>query len=97
MSCAPAQWNRRREASARLVPLECGCRDLWTCRCEPNASPTAMVVDAWADTLVAILASGMVPGLPPPPVLRALWNRGGADRVLAEELHAGYAGRDDTR
>lgn len=26
-------WKRRRAATKRLVPLACGCRDPWLCRC----------------------------------------------------------------
>jgi hypothetical protein len=32
----PAQLRRRREASYRLPPLDCGCRDPWPCRCRPR-------------------------------------------------------------
>jgi hypothetical protein len=44
------------------------------------------MIDAGRDAALHILAHGNVPVLKFE-VLRALWRRGGADRVLAEQLH----------
>jgi hypothetical protein len=44
-------------------------------------------IDGYRDAATHILADGVCPMLPLE-VLRALWHRGGADRALAEELHA---------
>jgi len=49
------------------------------------------MVDAGRDAARDILATGQVPLLEFE-ILRALWRRGGADRVLAEQLHAATGG-----
>jgi len=85
-----AQLRRRRIASQRLVPLDCGCPDPWPCRCTQPAL-SARMVDAGRDAARDILATGQVPLLEFE-ILRALWRRGGADRVLAEQLHAATGG-----
>ncbi|TDO16929.1 hypothetical protein EV580_0093 [Mycobacterium sp. BK086] len=77
--------RRRRDAEYRSVPLDCGCRDPWPCRCnEPQLSERW--VDAGRDAALHILAAGEIPRLELE-VLRALYRRGGADRALAEMLH----------
>lgn len=84
------QLVRRRTAAARSVPLDCGCRDPWRCTCtEPPLS--RVVVDGWRDSAVHILSAGLLPRLPIE-VLRALYRRGGRDRVLAEMLHDAIGG-----
>ena len=84
------QLARRRAATARSVPLDCGCRDPWRCSCtEPSLS--GVVVDGWRDSAVHILAAGLLPRLPLE-VLRALYRRGGRDRLLAEMLHHAIGG-----
>lgn len=81
-----SQLNRRRGSAARSVPLDCGCRDGWVCRCtEPPLSDQAL--DGWRDAARHILAAGKTPALPLE-VLRALYRRGGDDRALAQELHS---------
>lgn len=82
-----SQASRRREAAWRSVPLDCGCRDGRTCKCtEPPLS--ARAIDGWRDAALYLLEhSGKTPLLPVE-VLQALWRRGGADRALAEQLHA---------
>lgn len=84
-------WNRRRSAAQRMVPLECGCQpDPWLCRCtEPPLSD--MAIDGWSDAARHVLAVGRMP-LVPLEVRRALYRRGGADRELAQTLHAGCGG-----
>lgn len=85
------QLSRRRAASQRLVSLDCGCKDSWTCRCtEPPLSEHA--VDGWRDAAQHLLDRGETPVLPIE-VLRSLYRRGGSDRVLAEHLHQLSDGR----
>ena len=81
----PRPWRRRRAASWRLVPLDCGCRDPWPCRCTSPALSDA-ALDGWRDAANHVLAGGLTP-LVPIEVRRALWRRQGADRLLAERLH----------
>lgn len=86
---APQDWlsrmKRRRGATHRLPPLDCGCRDPWPCRCtEPPL--TEQRIDAAREAALHILANGQVPLLQIEE-LRALYRRGGNDRALAEELH----------
>lgn len=83
--------NRRRVAAAqRVVPLDCGCPDPQRCRCtEPPLSDLA--IDGWSDAARHLLAAGRMP-LVPLEVRRALYRRGGAERKLAETLHAGCGG-----
>jgi hypothetical protein len=79
------QLKRRRDQANRSVPLDCGCRDGWTCRCtDPPVSERAL--DAWRDAAEHVLETGRTPLLPLE-VRRALWRRGGHDRQLAELLH----------
>lgn len=86
-----AAWKRRHAAAHRSEPLDCGCRDPWTCRCtEPPLSDHA--IDGWRDAALRLLFDGQVPILPLE-VRRALWRRGGPDRVLAEQLHQACGGR----
>ena len=87
-----SQLERRRDAKNRSVPLGCGCRDSWTCRCydtEPPLSDHAL--DGWRDAALKVLFNRQVPLLPIE-VRRALWKRGGPDRVLAERLHEACGG-----
>lgn len=85
-----AAWKRRREAARRVAPLDCGCPDPWPCRCtEPPLTDAAL--DGWRDAALRILFNGQLPLLPIE-VRRALWKRGGPDRVLAEQLHAACDG-----
>jgi hypothetical protein len=72
------------------VPLDCGCRDPWLCRCtDPPLSDHQL--DCWRDSALHILRLGNTPLLPIE-ARRALWRRGGADRVLAELLHDACGG-----
>lgn len=81
-----SQLELRRQAANRSVPLDCGCRDSWLCRCtEPPLSDPQL--DSWRDAAEHILASGLMPAVPIE-VRRALWRRP-ADRRLAELLHLG--------
>jgi hypothetical protein len=84
-----AGLRRRRAASRRVPPLDCGCPDPW-CRCsEPPLSER--MIDAGRDAALHLLDAGNVPILEFE-VLQALWRRGGADRVLAEQLHQASGG-----
>jgi hypothetical protein len=85
-----SQLRRRRAASQRVVPLDCGCPDPWPCRCsEPPLSDK--MVDAGREAALHIWDTGRVPLLEIE-VLQALWRRGGSDRDLAEQLYAATAG-----
>jgi hypothetical protein len=85
MSALLEQLRRRRAASRRLPPLDCGCRDGWTCRCtEPPLSDQR--IDGGRESALHVLTMGYVPLLERE-VLQALWRRGGADRELADLLH----------
>lgn len=84
-----AQLERRRQAAKRSVPLDCGCRDGWTCRCtEPPLTDDAL--DDWRDAAWHVLGTGNMP-MVPLQIRRALWRRP-ADRELAELLHRGCGG-----
>lgn len=84
--CAADALRRRRQASYRLVPLDCGCRDPWPCHCtQPTLSEK--FIDAGRDAALHVLEHGGIPLLAIE-VLRALYRRGGDDRALAVELHA---------
>lgn len=79
------QLRLRRAASRRMLSLDCGCQDSWTCRCtDPPLSVNYL--DSWVATCELLLANGCTP-MVPIEVLQALWRRGGADRRLAQELH----------
>ena len=78
----PVAWRRRRQTSYRLVPLDCGCRDPWPCRCtQPPLTDKAL--DGWRDAANHVLDCGQI-ALVPLEVRRALWSRQGSDRLLAE-------------
>jgi hypothetical protein len=80
-----SQLRRRRGQATRSVPLFCGCRDPFTCRCtEPPL--TERELDGWRDAVWHVLDASHMP-LVPIEVRRALWRRGGHDRELAELLH----------
>jgi hypothetical protein len=85
-----SQLGRRHLAAARSVPLDCGCRDPYPCRCtDPPLSERA--IDGWRDAALHILGTGNVP-LVPLEARRALYRRGGTDRHLAELLHDACGG-----
>lgn len=87
---------RRRAASRRMVPLDCGCptgphADPLSCLCtSPPLSEHAL--DSWRDAAEHVLAGGQMPVVPLE-VRRALYRRGGRDRALAARLHRGCGGR----
>jgi hypothetical protein len=71
-----AGLRRRREASYRLPPLDCGCRDPWPCRCyEPP--PSDHQLDGWVATIVHLADHGLQ-GIVPVSVRRALKERDAA-------------------
>jgi hypothetical protein len=81
-----AALHRRRQASRRLVPLECGCcADPWDCSCD-TPPLTERMVTAGAQAARHLLECGHVPILKLD-TLRALHARGGDDRRLAQELY----------
>lgn len=68
----------------RSPRLDCGCRgDI--CHCTP-APLSDHQLDGWADCARFILDTAGVTPVVPVEVLRALWKRGGEDRLLAEKL-----------
>lgn len=83
-SALTRQLQRRRDAAKRSVPLDCGCRDPWICKCT-RPPLTERALDGWRDAARHVLATGEIP-LVPIEVRRALWRRP-ADRALAEHLH----------
>ncbi|RAL33100.1 hypothetical protein CVN56_21190 [Rhodococcus sp. AQ5-07] len=84
MDTAAKQLARRREASRRVPPLDCGCPDPWPCKCSvPPLSDR--VADSWRDAAAHILFTGKCP-IVPFEVLRALYRRGGEDRGIAVEI-----------
>jgi hypothetical protein len=84
-SSGVAIWARRHAVARRMLPLDCGCRDPWPCRCtEPPLSD--QMIDAGRDAALHFLETGKVPILEIE-VLQALWRRGGADQELALLLH----------
>jgi hypothetical protein len=82
-----SQLHQRREASHRLPPLCCGCRDPWPCRCRDDNTPPNRWVDAGTEAAHYLIQLGYTPLLDTT-VLRALWRRGGTDRQLAQHLYA---------
>jgi hypothetical protein len=85
-----AGLHRRRTAAAQSVPLDCGCRDPWTCDCTENLFDRDGF-DRWVDAGGAaarhLLEVGCTPILETD-VLQALWRRGGPERALAQHLFA---------
>lgn len=85
MSNKIEELNRLRRIHLRSVPLACGCK--WQCWC--TFPPlTDHQVDCWAAAARQIMAATGGTPILRLEVLRALWRRGGEDRVLAEMLHA---------
>jgi hypothetical protein len=90
-----AALHARRAAARRMVPLDCGCRDPWLCRC--TQSPLSDCArDGWRDAAQHVRGTGQTP-LVPIEVRRALWRRGGPDRELAEWLTTRVEGRRHDR
>lgn len=84
-----SQLKRRRDTAYRSVPLDCGCRDPWICKCtQPPLTDAAL--DGWRAAAEHVLACGHMP-LTPLEVRRALYRRP-ADRDLAIRLHEGCGG-----
>jgi hypothetical protein len=81
-----AGLRRRRAATFRTPPLECGCVDPWTGR--RHETPTDVSerqVDAYREAALTLLALGYAPA-PNIPVMRVLWRRNGADRDLVRAI-----------
>jgi hypothetical protein len=89
--CDSDAMRRRRQASYRLPPLDCGCRDPWPCRCD-RPPLSQKIVDAGAQAAQHLRDCGLPP-LVDVETRRALWRRGGDDRRLARELY-GLCGGD---
>lgn len=68
-------WERRRDAAARSVPLDCGCRDPWVHRCAPEPDPTERTTEAAVHASHHLLDHGLPP-LFSIATCRALWRAG---------------------
>lgn len=75
--------RRRRQAAARLMPLDCGCADPWTCHCSVRPPLTEPSLSALAAAATHLREMGLLPLVPAEP-LRALWRAGWQE--LAEDL-----------
>jgi hypothetical protein len=85
-----SQLARRRAAAKRHVPLDCGCRDPWPCRCsEPPLSDNA--IEGWRAAIERTLPIG--PPVVPIEVLQRLHRNGGTDRQLAQRVWRETGGR----
>jgi hypothetical protein len=80
-----SQLERRRQASKRSMPLPCGCRDLWTCRCADSDEVSERMVDAAVAALGHLDQCGL-PGIFDIRTCRSLWRHG--HRQLAAEVAA---------
>lgn len=79
---------RRRQAAHRCEPLDCGCRDKWTCRCDDNPEPTPQLTEA------AITAAEYLQHHGLPPIFsvaqgRALWRAGRRDLAVLVTTEVG--------
>ncbi len=79
-----AAHRRRREAARRLPPLDCGCRDPWTCR-HHDGPLSERQLDAYADAAEHLLTVGVTPA-PNLPAMRRMWRRGGDELRLAVQI-----------
>ena len=87
-NAVPRQLRRRRAASYRCEPLDCGHRDPSSCRCHddpPTDLTSELQVDAYRDTAVMLLGSGLSPGTNVP-AMRVLWRRGGWEQRLVQTI-----------
>lgn len=71
--------GRRRAATYRVPPLECGCRDPWCHRCEPR--PTK----GYALAVEHLLAAGLSPW-PDVQALREMWRADDRQRRIARTI-----------
>lgn len=79
--------DRRRKAAHRCEPLECGCRDSWTCWCHDNPELTDRQIEAAINAAEYLLAHKLPPLLAIP-VRRALWRAGRRDLATITEVIA---------
>ena len=59
---AVAGMKRRREASSRMEPMACGCRDDWTCRCHDTPSDWGSD-DRWGEGYIEGYVAGATDAL----------------------------------
>ena len=81
-----AGLKRRGQASQRMQPRACGCRDPWPCR-HHDEPESENLVDAGRDAAQHLIDCGLIPLLHPD-TMRGLWRRGGTDRRLVNQLRA---------
>lgn len=79
--------DRRRKAAHRCQPLECGCRDSWTCRCHDNPELTDRQIEAAIDAAEHLLSHQLTPQFTIP-TRRALWRAGRRDLATLTEVIA---------
>lgn len=78
-----AGLRRRRNATYRLPPLDCGCVDPWSCGSSRNLREGhAASYSAAAEHLLNL---GLTPA-PNIPAMRELWQRSGDDRRLVQTI-----------
>lgn len=82
----PRELAQRLDASRRLAPIPCGCRDPLHHRCGGGAAPSIRDVDGAGIAVAHLLETGLTPILGAP-VARAMWARGDGLRRLAQQLH----------
>ena len=78
--------RRRRQAADDMRRMDCGCTDPWPCR---HSDQTTVLsehqIDAYRAAAQTLLENGLTPA-PNVECLRALWRRGGKDRMLVRDI-----------
>ena len=67
----------------RSPKFDCGCHT--PCRCDHRDNPTPKRVDGYRHAIEHLAAEGLLAGALTPE-LRQLWQRGGDDRQIAEQI-----------
>lgn len=77
------QLQRQRRAWRRKPWFDCGCSE--PCRCNWRDNPSDQRVDGYRDAIEHLAEQGLLAGALTPE-LRRLWQRGGDDRNVAEQI-----------
>jgi hypothetical protein len=78
--------RRRRAATYRVPPIDCGCADPWTCRCYDAPEPSERNADGYHAAALHLLAAGLLPA-PNLGAMRTLWRRRDSEqRELARHI-----------
>lgn len=80
---------RRRVASRRVEPLDCGCIDPWLCRHPEDDPPPDRMVDAYLCAVAHLDSVGLL-AAPRLPEMRMLWRRGRTERRLVGEIASAW-------